>query len=116
MAKTRAVMILRRYFGTKTKCAWRLKTTCRPARKSLACGTGQAILRVVLTRKAFRYRVYPTPEQEARLLAWESALRFLWNLANEQRRMAYDRPKCWRRYPTAFDQINELTPLRAALP
>lgn len=70
----------------------------------------------MLVHKGFRYRVYPTPAQETRLLAWEAALRFLWNLANEQRRMAYDRPKCWRRYPTAFDQINELTALRAELP
>jgi len=43
------------------------------------------MLRIVLTRKAFRYRVYPTPAQEARLVAWESSLRFLWNLANEHR-------------------------------
>jgi putative transposase len=70
----------------------------------------------VQVHKSFRYRVYPTPKQEARLLAWESALRFLWNLANEQRHMAYDRPKCWRRYPSAFDQINELTALRTELP
>jgi putative transposase len=43
-------------------------------------------------------------------------LRFLWNLANEQRRMGYARPKSERRYLTAFDQINELTDLRAELP
>lgn len=72
------------------------------------------MLVVVLNRKAFRYRVYPTPAQWARLVAWESALRFLWNLANEQRRMGLARTdKC---YPTAFNQINELTDLRAELP
>jgi putative transposase len=71
------------------------------------------------TSKAFRYRVYriyPTPAQIARIEAWESALRWLWNLANEQRRMGYARPRDKRRFPTAFDQINELTGLRAELP
>ena len=70
----------------------------------------------MLVHKGFRYRVYPTPEQEARLASWESALRFLWNLALEQRRMGLARPKDERVYPTAFDQINELTDLRAELP
>ena len=66
--------------------------------------------------KAFRYRVYPTSKQIARLSAWEGALRFLWNLALDQRRMGLARPHDGRRYPTAFDQINELTELRAELP
>jgi putative transposase len=65
-------------------------------------------------RKAFRYRIYPSPKQEARLVAWESALRFLWNLALEQRRFGLARP-C-RVFPTAFDQINELTALRSEAP
>lgn len=66
--------------------------------------------------KAFRYRVYPSAEQVARIEAWEGALRFLWNISLEQRRAGYGRPKGERIYPTAFDQINELTELRAALP
>ena len=66
--------------------------------------------------KAFRYRVYPTPKQIERLSAWEGALRFLWNLALDQRRMGLARPHDDRRYPTAFDQINQLTELRAELP
>jgi putative transposase len=70
----------------------------------------------VRTSKAFRYRVYPTAEQIARLGAWEDALRFLWNLALEQRKLGLARPRDERRYPTAFDQINELTELRAELP
>jgi putative transposase len=70
----------------------------------------------VLVRKAFRFRVYPTDAQVARVTAWEGALRFLWNLANEQRCAGYARPRDERRFPTAFDQINELTELRAALP
>ena len=61
-------------------------------------------------RKAFRDRVCPTPAQAARLRAWEGALRYLWNLAHEQRLMAHGRRcKADARYPTAFDQINELT-------
>jgi putative transposase len=68
----------------------------------------------MVTRKAFRYRVYPTREQEARVYRWESALRFLWNLALEQRKMGLARTD--KHYPTAFDQINELTDLRRDLP
>ena len=74
------------------------------------------MFRLVLVSKAFRYRVYPTQEQVARLNAWERALRFLWNLALEQRKLGLARPRDDRRYPTAFDQIAELTELRAALP
>jgi putative transposase len=66
--------------------------------------------------KAFRYRVYPTSKQVARLYAWESALRTLWNVALEQRKLGLARPKDERVYPTAFDQINNLTELRAELP
>jgi len=43
-------------------------------------------------------------------------LRFLWNLAHEQRLMGLARPHDERIFPTAFDQINELTELRTALP
>jgi putative transposase len=74
------------------------------------------MLVIVLIRKGFRYRVYPSAEQVARLNAWEDALRFLWNLANEQRLIAYRHCKYDRIYPTAFDQINELTELRSELP
>ncbi|MEK7838061.1 MAG: transposase [candidate division NC10 bacterium] len=67
----------------------------------------------MLTRRGFRYRIYPTPEQETRLRQWEGALRVLWNLAHEQR-LAYLRRHT--KMPTAFDQINELTALRADVP
>ncbi len=67
-------------------------------------------------RKGFRFRVYPTEKQVALLAEWEGALRFLWNLALEQRRMGLARCGEDKRYPTAFDQINELTALRAELP
>jgi putative transposase len=71
---------------------------------------------LVVTSKTFRYRVYPTVSQVERFGQWESALRWLWNLANEQRLLGLSRPKDERVFPTAFDQINELTELRAALP
>jgi IS605 OrfB family transposase len=48
------------------------------------------------------------------LLAWESALRFLWNLALEQRKLGLARPR--RLYPDAFDQISELKALCAEVP
>ncbi len=66
--------------------------------------------------KAFRFRVYPTEEQTARLNAWADALRFLWNLAHEQRLMGLNTVRDRRRYYSAFEQINELTDLRAQLP
>src|SRR5260370_38881153 len=63
--------------------------------------------------RGFRYRLCPTPAQEARLLAWEGALRALWNVAHEQRRLYLARGA---RPPSAFDQINQLTELRAEVP
>jgi putative transposase len=71
---------------------------------------------MIIAHKTFRYRIYPTPAQVVRLSAWGDALRFLWNLALEQRRLGLARPRNERVFPTAFDQINELTELRAALP
>ena len=70
----------------------------------------------MLVRKGVCYRVYPTPAQEKRLLAWEAALRFLWNLALEQRKLGLARPRDERIFLSAFDQINQLTELRAELP
>jgi putative transposase len=64
--------------------------------------------------KGFKFRIYLSERQKKRLLAWESALRFLWNLALEQRKLALARPV--RLYPNAFDQINELKALRAEVP
>src|SRR5437660_481103 len=63
--------------------------------------------------RGLRYRLYPPPAQEARLRAWEGALRALWNVAHEQRRLYLARGA---RLPSAFDQINQLTELRAAVP
>jgi putative transposase len=82
----------------------------------LSLGIDQANIEAVLVHKAFRYRVYPTREQQARLVAWEAALRFLWNLALEQRRMGLARPRDERIFLTAFDQINQLKELRTVAP
>jgi len=68
----------------------------------------------MIIHKAFSFRIYPTQAQEQRLARWDSALRFLWNLANEQRLLGLSRTDKY--YPTAFDQINELTQLRKVLP
>ena len=67
----------------------------------------------MLSRLGFRYRIYPTLEQEARLLDWEDALRALWNAANEQR---LEYLKRHASMPSAFDQSNQLKDLRADLP
>jgi putative transposase len=66
--------------------------------------------------KGYRFRIYPSVEQTARLIRWYDAQRFLWNLALEQRLMYLARPKCERRYISVFDQLKELTDLRAELP
>ena len=42
------------------------------------------------------YRVYPSEHQVKKLLEWESANRFLWNLANEERRQPWRRSKADR--------------------
>lgn len=64
----------------------------------------------MIRHRAYRYRIYPTPEQEARILLWQHGLRFLWNLCHEQRLMALRR---WEpRYTTYYDQTAELTVLR----
>jgi putative transposase len=70
----------------------------------------------VIFHKTFKYRIYPTPEQEARLLSWQSALRFLWNLSLEQWKMGLSKPKGERIYPSRFQQSKEVTALRAELP
>ena len=61
--------------------------------------------------KAFKYRIYPTRYQVESLYRWEDSLRWLWNLALEQRLHCLGRPKCDRIYLTAFDQMSELTEL-----
>jgi putative transposase len=67
-------------------------------------------------RKTFRFRIYPTIEQQAKIERWKDALRFLWNLAHEQRLLGLAKPRDERKFYSSFDQINELTGLRAGLP
>lgn len=69
----------------------------------------------MLICKSFRYRVYPTAVVIATAERWSDALRFLWNLANEQRLLGLARERGERRYVTAFDQSKELTELRSEL-
>jgi putative transposase len=68
---------------------------------------------MMLQRRGFRYRLYPTAEQEARLLAWEGALRALWNIAHEQRRLYLARGA---RMPSFVEQARQLTDLRVEVP
>ncbi len=67
-----------------------------------------------MTHRSYRFRIYPNREQLLRLAQWNDALRFLWNLAHEQRLLGLARTD--KRYPSAFDQMKELTQLRAEAP
>ncbi len=66
----------------------------------------------MVAHKAFVYRLYPTAEQEQTLRQWESVLRFVWNLAHEQRLRGLDRLDGEKVYPSWYDQKKELTELR----
>ena len=62
----------------------------------------------------YRFRVYPTRKQAARIDEWQHTLRALWNSANEQRMMRLKRKQgAW---PTYNRQAKELTELRSACP
>lgn len=69
------------------------------------------------THRGYQYRLYPSEDQAQRLLRWEGALRYLWNLAHEQRLLGLSRhsgdPK---RYYSAINQMKELTELRSLAP
>jgi len=64
--------------------------------------------------KAYRYRVYPTVEQEALFRQTVGACRFVYNLCLEQRKLEYHRSR--PRRLTAYDQIAELPALKAEAP
>ncbi len=70
----------------------------------------------MLIHKRFNYRVYPNKSTISRLDRWNSALKWLWNLANEQRRNGYARPNGEKIYPSYFKQSSELTDLRKIAP
>ena len=70
----------------------------------------------MLICKSYRLRAYLSMAQNATADRWSDALRFLWNLANEQRLIGLARERGDRRYVTAFDQSKDLTELRSELP
>ena len=64
--------------------------------------------------KAFRYRIYPTPEQEALFRQTVGSCRMVYNLCLEQRRLEWHRSA--PRRLTAYDQIKELPALKGEAP
>jgi putative transposase len=66
--------------------------------------------------KRFNYRIYPNKSTIARLDGWNSALKWLWNLAHEQRKSGYGRPQGEKVYPSFFQQQKQLTELRKVAP
>jgi len=61
---------------------------------------------------ARKYRLYPTPEQAARLAGWGHTCRAVWNLALEQRRFVWEQRRCAMR---AREQNGHLTQARAEI-
>jgi len=67
-------------------------------------------------RRNLKYRIYPTPEQEAVLLKWGGVLRFLWNLCHEQRLLGLARPRDERRFVNHYEQKRQMTELLEMYP
>lgn len=68
----------------------------------------------MVTLKAYRYRLYPTAEQEALFRQTAGSCRFVYNLCLEQRRLERHRSK--PRRLTAYDQVKELPALKDEAP
>ena len=66
-----------------------------------------------MSRKTFKYRLYPTKQQEQTLLFFLRRCRDLYNAALEERRAAYQMRTV---SVYCFDQINELPDLKQAFP
>jgi putative transposase len=64
--------------------------------------------------KAYRYRVYPTPEQESLFRQTVGCCRFVYNLCLEQRNL--ERHRSDPRRLTSYDQIKELPALKTEAP
>ena len=64
-------------------------------------------------RKTYKYRLYPTPEQERSLDTILSRCRALYNVALEERKTAWERCGVSLTY---YHQANELPDLKAACP
>lgn len=67
----------------------------------------------MIIRRGYRFKLYPEQSHITRLLAWENALRWLWNHAHAEREVKLEHGYI---VPTAFAQSYELKMLRANLP
>ena len=72
----------------------------------------------MIIQRAYRFRVYPTVAQIERMGRWRASLRWLWNLALEQRRYGLQRQAKIgkgghdeRVFLSYFDQAKEMTPI-----
>jgi putative transposase len=70
----------------------------------------------MIIQRAYRFRVYPLTTQIARMAQWRASLRWLWNLALEQRKYGLQRQgkigkggHDLRIFPSYFDQAKEMT-------
>ena len=70
----------------------------------------------MILRRNYKYRIYPTKQQERLLLRWGSVLRTLWNLCQEQRLTGYARSKDERVFPSHYSQSKEMTQLLEICP
>lgn len=66
--------------------------------------------------RAYKFRLYPTKVQDAELREWERQLRWLYNLAHEQRLNALQRPREERPRVDYFRQGREMTEIVRADP
>lgn len=66
--------------------------------------------------RAYRFRLYPTSAQDAELSEWLRQLRWLYNLAQEQRLAALGRPRGEQPRVDYFRQAREMTELTHADP
>jgi putative transposase len=64
---------------------------------------------MTVLHRAYKFRLYPTEVQDAELREWERQLRFLYNLAHEQRLMAANRSREERPRVDYFRQGKEMT-------
>jgi putative transposase len=65
----------------------------------------------MLVNRAYRFRLYPMAAQAAELAEWSRQLRFLYNLAHEQRLLALARPRGEQPRVDYYKQSPEMTEL-----
>ena len=66
----------------------------------------------MLVNKTFKFRAYPDKPTVDTFDRWNCALKYLWNLSHEQRKIGISRPRGEKIYPSYFSQNRELTDLR----